>query len=110
MRRLLPVAAGPLAFALDFQLRYALVPWACQRGLRWTLTAISAPLLLVAILGVILSRGDGEGSPGAGRSFRVFARQDDRRFLAILGMLLNAVFALSIIAIAIPDFYFKPCQ
>jgi hypothetical protein len=98
MRRLLPVAAGPLAFALDFQLRYALVPWACRTGLRWTLTWVSVPLLLAALIGFGLDWAAAR-RPGGGA-----------QFINILGMILNAVFALSIVAITLPDFYFHPCQ
>ncbi|HEV7923032.1 MAG TPA: hypothetical protein VGR02_19785 [Thermoanaerobaculia bacterium] len=90
------IAAGPLAFALDFQLRYALVPWACRTGQRWAITWISAPLLVVALLGLAASLAA--------------ARRTKHDLVAILGAMLNAAFALSIIALTIPDFYFAPCQ
>lgn len=92
------IAAGPLAFALDFQLRYALVPWACKTGARWAVTWISAPLLLVALLGL-------------GASLAATKRgREGGHLVAVLGVFLNAAFALSIIALTLPDFYFAPCQ
>jgi hypothetical protein len=93
------IAAGPLAFALDFQLRYALVPWSCKTGQRWVTTWISAPLLIVALLGL-------------GASLAAWRRKADggHDLVAILGVILDAAFALAILAITVPDFFFAPCQ
>ena len=91
------ILAGPIAFAIDLELRYALVPWACKSGFRWVLTALSLPLLLLCAAGFFLSR------PGWTQPARV-------RFMAIGGMLLSAASFLAIIAAAIPDFFFRPCD
>jgi len=95
------VLAGPFAFAIDLQLRYALIPWACARGSRWILTVISIPLLLVAMTGALISwRGlhieDGDVA-------RI-------RFMAVSGLMLSMFFALAIVAATIPDFFLHPCD
>ena len=95
------VLAGPAALIINFQLRYALVPYACQTGRRWMLTAISIPLLLVALTGALagwrgLDANDGD-------TMRI-------RFMALSGLALSLIFALTIIAMAIPDFFFHPCD
>ena len=93
--------SGPIALIVNFQLRYALVPYACESGQHWMLTAISIPLFVVALFGAFVSwRG---------------LRADDGdvmriRFMALSGIALSLLFALSIVAMAIPDFYFHPCE
>jgi hypothetical protein len=95
------IFAGPVALIIDFQLRYALLPYACETGRRWMLTAISIPLLLVALTGALAGwRGLGARD---GDAMRI-------RFMALSGLALSLVFALTIIAMAIPDFYFHPCD
>ena len=95
------VLAGPIAFAIDLQLRYALVPWACERGHRWVLTMTSIPLLLIALIGALLSwRGMNVED---GDIVRI-------RFMALGGLALSLISALTIIAATIPDFFFRPCD
>lgn len=93
--------AGPAALIIDFQLRYALLPFACERGLRWMLTAISVPMLLVALTGALASWRGLHADDG--NVMRI-------RFMAVSGMALSLLFALTIVAMAIPDFYFRPCD
>lgn len=93
--------AGPVALIINFQLRYALVPYACETGRRWMLTAISIPMFIVALTGAIASwRGL---SADDGDAMRI-------RFMALSGLALSLIFALTIAAMAIPDFYFHPCD
>lgn len=93
--------SGPIALIINFQLRYALVPYACESGNRWMLTAISFPLLFVALLGTLVS-------------WRALYAEDGDvmriRFMALSGIGLSLLFALSIAAMMIPDFYFRPCD
>jgi hypothetical protein len=97
------ILAGPLAWATDLQLRYALVPWACERGHMSVLTLISVPLLLVALMGALLSwRGLRAGEDDA-YDVRV-------RFMGISGVMLSLAFSLTIIAMTIPDFFLRPCS
>ena len=98
------IMAGPVAWAVDLELRYALLPWACRSGFRWVLTAISVPLLLLCAAGFFLAwRGWAAGEDESVRPMRV-------RFMAVGGMLLSAAFFLTIVAGTIPDFFFRPCD
>jgi hypothetical protein len=96
------VLAGPIAFAIDLQLRYALVPWACERGRTWLLTTISIPLFLVSATGALLCRSGlkASGDPPSQRA----------RFMFLGGLMLSAGCAIAIIAMTIPDFFLRPCE
>ena len=98
------IMAGPIAWAVGLELRYALLPWACHRGFRWVLTGLSFPFLLLCAFGFFSAwRGWGAGEAESERPLRV-------RFMAVGGMLLSAAFFLTIIAGTIPDFFFRPCE
>ncbi len=98
------ILAGPIAWAINLQLRYALVPWACSNGSRWTLTVISIPLLILSLVGGFLSwQGWVLGDDETLVPKRV-------RFMALGGLMLSAVFALAIVASVIPDFFLSPCN
>lgn len=98
------ILCGPIAFALDLQLRYALVPYACSHGQQWMLLGVSAPLFLVCVVGAIFSwRGWNEGRDTTLIPSRV-------RFMAVGGAMLSAAFALTILANDIPHFFFGPCD
>jgi hypothetical protein len=98
------ILCGPVAFAIDLQFRYALVPYACAHGTEWMLLAIAVPLFLVCVVGALFSwRGWLAGSDEASIPSRV-------RFMALGGALLSAAFALTIAANAIPSFFISPCE
>ncbi len=98
------IMAGPVAVAVNLQLRYALVAWACKSGFRWALTALSVPLLILCAAGFLFAwRGRRVGEGEMAQPMRV-------RFMALGGMLLCAISFLTIIAMAIPDFFFRPCD
>jgi hypothetical protein len=98
------ILCGPVAFAIDLQLRYALVPYACTHNMRWMLVGVAVPLFLVCVVGALFSwRGWIEGSEEAPIPQRV-------RFMALGGAMLSALFALTIIANAIPSFFISPCD
>ena len=93
------ILCGPIAFAINLQLRYALVSWACAQGSGTVLVWIAVPLVAMCIVGAFLSwtgfRIDSEGRA---------------RFMAYGGLILSALFALSILASMIPDFFLSPCD
>ena len=98
------ILAGPMAWIVDLQLRYALVSWACRRGAAWVLIAISLPLVLVCGVGALFAwRGWNAGDDETAVPGRI-------RFMAVSGLFLCAVFALTIIAATIPDFFLRPCD
>ena len=101
------LGAGVVWF-VQLQTSYSLLMWTCSIQRNWPLHVASLLfLILAAVPGVIGwrewqkdSRGESERkSAGAGR----------RRFMAMLGLMLTAIFLLLILAQAIPSFFFDPC-
>jgi hypothetical protein len=101
---------GGLARAMQLQANYALVSHACHSGdLRWVhLTSAAflarSPLTATAV-GWSDWRKSKHKSPASGETAE--ARSS---FMGLLGMLINALFALVIIAQWIPVLFFNPCQ
>lgn len=102
------VLGSAVVWFLQLQTSYSLVLYACAAGAMWSIHAASVLfLVLAAVPGWIgwqqwsaESARDGEReSAGGGR----------RRFMALLGLMLTALFVLLIIAQAIPSFFFDPC-
>lgn len=81
--------AGPLAWGISTQLNYALADWQCRY--QWSVVPLAAALLvLIAVAGAMLSwRAWRHG----GASFKPL-RRDTERFVAMLGVLTAALFAL----------------
>ena len=95
------ILAGPVAFVVNFQSRYALVQWACGNHRDWVLWLIAATALIATI-----------GS--AWLAWTAFTRLGERferaRFMAISGFILSAIFALSIVANELPHFFLGSCD
>ena len=91
------ILAGPIAFAINLELRYALVHWACEHGSAAVLLWIAVPLVLVCVAGAFLAR---TGLAGSQRM----------RFMAYGGLMLSAISAMSILASMIPDLFLSPCD
>lgn len=89
---------APAAWVTDLQLRYALIQWACANHRQWTLTLLSAPLLLIAIVCAVTG-------------WR-YANDDHPRikFMALGALALGFAFSLAIIAATLPDFFLRPCD
>jgi len=98
------ILAGPIAFAINLQLRYALVRWACEHGSRSVLLWIAVPLVLICVAGAFLARtGLAIGENETAYPMRV-------RFMAYGGLMLSAIFAITILASMIPDLFLSPCD
>lgn len=99
----------PAAFLLNLEVAYALVPAACSGGSRLPIHLVHFACLVLAIVGGIVAWGrwnaGGRQWPGSqgGRTSRT-------RFMAGLGLLMSALFALVIVAQWIPSFILSPCQ
>jgi hypothetical protein len=92
------VMAGPVAFAAAFETRYALVHYMCLNHAPWLSWLIIFGGLLIAGVGALCSwSGWIDDTP------RV-------RFMAIGGLYVDAMFALAILAMAVPDFFLKACE
>lgn len=103
------IFAGPLAWALDLGLSYALVQWTCTSGRESVLHLITlAAFVITASGGVMswlaLSRTAGtEPTDGGGAPHRA-------RFMALFGLASSALFALTIVAGAVPRWVLDACQ
>lgn len=100
--------AGPLAWAADEEISYALAGWSCAHGHRLLTHAVSAAALLLILAGALLSWRDWrrrqdapvDRNHPAGRA----------HFLALGGFLLNLLFGMAVVIDAAAKFYFDPCQ
>jgi hypothetical protein len=93
--------AGPVAFAVDMQSRFALVQWTCFNHNEWVLHAITITAFLGAAAGAAL----------AWIAYNRFDRDLHRaRFMAMSGFILSVSFAVSIVANAIPHLFLSPCN
>lgn len=97
------ILAPPISFAVDLQTRYALVSVACDQGWHSVLSLISIPLLALSIAaGFVAWRG---------LSIEDETAYPQRvRFMALGGVMLSAIFSLTIIAATIPDFFINACN
>ena len=97
------ILAGPFAYGVAHELRYALVQWACMNHASWVLLAIAGILLIIPI-------------GGAAMCWRFSPAPEDDRvgsriyFMAVSGFILNCAFAIGIIASAIPQFFLLACD
>jgi hypothetical protein len=101
---------GPIAWLLQLQTAYILVPWSCA----YDVNAIS--LHLVTVVALLLT------AAGGFISWRNWQRtgkkeHDDEggtvtrsRFMAVLGLFTSAMFFLTILVQGIPSFILHPCQ
>jgi hypothetical protein len=101
------LAAGPAAWAVDTQLNYALVPWACAHG-RNVILAIAGVLAAVSLLGALLSclawqRHDGPGMH--------IPEQDGhpRHLLSAIGTAAGLLFAIVIMLQGLAAVMISPC-
>ena len=101
--------AGPVVWLLQFQTNYTLVPWACRSGAHFLIYLVAAVAVLLIAGAGFLSWGCwqevGQTEPGEGAG--VAPRS---RFMAVMGLATSAFFIVIIIAQAIPNFFFSPCQ
>jgi hypothetical protein len=103
------ILAGPIAWALDLLVSYAVVKWVCV-----TRNYAVFPVITIVSLAVVIG--------GAGVSWAALTRtshdvpsdggrpRQRARFMAILGLAACALFALQILAGAIPHWVLDACQ
>jgi hypothetical protein len=103
------VVGPPLVWFADLTVSYPVSHWACHGGHRSVLFLVTVvALLLTAGSSLAASRGL---PPRQSATALDGARPADRaHFMAVLGLLTSAFFALVLIANAIPRFVFDPCQ
>jgi hypothetical protein len=103
------ILAGPVAWAFDLGVSYALVKWTCESQRDLLIHLISPASLALAAGGAVVSwqalRHTAADVPTDGGDARARAR-----FMAILGLTSNALFAVTIVAGAIPRWVLDACQ
>lgn len=86
--------AAPLAWLIDLETSYAMVPWACAHGRRDVLFLIPAACLTLNAIG----------------SWACWSTRDRNSFLAVLGLMMHATFALLILTTFAARYLLSPCE
>ena len=107
--RLASLFLGMFAVALDQEVSYFIVEWSCGARAHWPSFALSAVALLIALAGMWIAWRDLRAVP-AGTSASDGTAEGRNRFIALLGLMLSAFFALAIVFETIAKFFFDPCQ
>jgi hypothetical protein len=103
------ILAGPLGWALDLCVSYALVKWTCSSQRQTLLPVITVACLALVcggavISGLSLQHTTADLPTDGGRP------RERARFMAILGLTSSALFALTIVAAAIPPWVLDACR
>jgi hypothetical protein len=103
------ILAGPIAWALDLVASYAVVKWVCHTRSYGVFLLITLVCLAMTVVGAALSwialmRTENDEPTDGGRP------RQRVRFMAALGLASSALFALQILAGAIPHRVLDACQ
>ena len=93
------ILAGPFAWALVFELKYALIEYACRNRAHWLFWIFFAAGIAICAFGAF-SAWHGMVADASARA----------RFMGISGLALSIAFAIFIVAMSIPDLYLLPCE
>ena len=101
--------AGPLALLSNLLVGFALAPWVCGNGWGWQLHGIEFGFLLITLIAAWLA---GRYWRRVGTVVPIESSSPDTRirFLAIMGLMINALSALQIIGAITNSFILGPCQ
>ena len=93
------ILAGPVAWTIVFELKYALIDYVCRNHAHWLYWIFVAGGLLICAFGAFSGWAGmaGDDSPRA-------------RFMGIGAIALSIAFAVFIIAMSIPDLFLRPCE
>lgn len=103
------VLAGPTAWALDLGLSYSIVQWTCGGGPPIVLHVISAAALLMIAGGALAAWSALELAPRSDREDGNLPAERGR-FMAVLGLVMCAFFAVVVIATDVPRWVLDACQ
>src|SRR3954454_11219352 len=102
------ILAGPIAWALDLTISYAIVKWTCGSQHYSVLHLITIAALLITAAGAAASWIALQRAPHESRADG--PRPIDRgRFMALLGLVLCSLFALAMIGNALPRLMLDAC-
>jgi hypothetical protein len=102
------VLGSAVVWAVQMQTSYSLVTWTCSIQRNWPLHVASLFFLILAALPGFIAWREWRANAGSERE-RESAGAGRRRFMAMLGLMLTAIFVILIVAQAIPSFFFDPC-
>jgi hypothetical protein len=106
-RLLFGMLAPPLAWFVQLQADYALVPWVCAHGHRFVLVLVSIAAFVVCAAGAWAAwNGWPGGTPWHGEPHGI----EGARMLSLLGVMLSFSFAIVVIATVIPTVILRPCD
>lgn len=102
--------AGPVAWLLQLQVAYTLIPWACthdQQGI--SLHVVTLVALLLSVAGAFVSWREWQraGRELPGPAGGPIPRS---RFMAVMGLATSAFFFLVILMQGLASFILHPCQ
>jgi hypothetical protein len=101
--------AAPLAWLIDLEASYAAVQWACAHDRRSVLFAIpSAALAVIAVAAWLCWSAWNDLSREGG--FDGGSVEDRSGFLALLGLMMSATFALLVITTFAARYLLSPCE
>jgi hypothetical protein len=103
------ILAGPVAWAFDLMASYAVVKWVCHTQRYTVLPLITIASLVIVIAAALISwaaliRTTTDVPTDGGQP------RQRARFMAVLGLSSSALFALQIVAGAIPHWVLDACQ
>lgn len=103
------ILTGPTIWLLSLLANFAVAPWACTLGWKPALFAVSlAALAFTAAAGFYAWKSWRQvGSDMPGETAGLIARE---RSLGLAGVALNAMFALVILAQAVPNIILRACE
>lgn len=91
------IFAGPFAFALVFELKFALLNYVCHNRAQWLFWIFFLLGLAICAYGALSAWRGMEPSPRA-------------RFMSLAGRALSIGFAVFLVALMVPDLFLRPCQ
>jgi hypothetical protein len=102
------VIGAPLVWATQFELIYAISPWACTGARHVLIHVVTAIAIVMALAGAYLSRRDWKAAGGSPDETDggVIPRI---RFLGALGMLVSLLSAVLIFAQGMSSIFFDGC-
>jgi hypothetical protein len=103
------ILVPPIAFLIDLEVAYALVPTACSTRNRLLIHLVHLACLLLVLFawGTAWRCWKAAGASWPAEEGGPLGRS---RLLAGLGVLMSALFALVILAMWLPSFILDPCQ
>ncbi len=100
---------GPLAWLIDLQASFSADRWSCENGTAAPLHWATIICLMVTLGGVWLTwrQWSHAGKQWPGEEAGVMPRS---RFVSFVGLCVNLIFVLAILAQSVPKWMLSPCQ